>query len=432
MAIRACTLSLRLTLTPTRTLSLLLSLTLSLTLSLSLTPTRTLSLLLSLTLSLTLSLSLTLTLSLSPTRTLTAGTLPSTAIPTENPPPCMQVLTTALRPSPLPHRHAAEYSVQLAHASVVPSGVPNLGGGGPYGGPSSLMLPPPRRRGAIALHHQHLEGAVVGADGPPSPPTSWRRAPTPTTAPAPRLALDGEDAAAAAALATALNRTSLSQHGNSSSLLNRAERAVVSATSSAQPSRLPTASRQRGAQDGARAGAVVVVERPYEPAAAAAILAATHPKQRPDTMFRLSQPLAPVALPGTTGRAVPGAIGRAVPGTTERAVPGTTGRAVSGAGDAADAPGASGMQAPTPTRRPERRAEAAERPTRRFHSLEFVNALGTHISGGVDARGAELYSAAERAAIKAEQEAWSQHLVRRSATSAQFLLLAREQQISEE
>jgi hypothetical protein len=90
------------------------------------------------------------------------------------------------------------------------------------------------------------------------------------------------------------------------------------------------------------------------------------------------------------------------------------------------------MQAPTPTRRPERRAEAAERPTRRFHSLEFVNALGTHISGGVDARGAELYSAAERAAIKAEQEAWSQHLVRRSATSAQFLLLAREQHISEE
>jgi hypothetical protein len=141
-------------------------------------------------------------------------------------------------------------------------------------------------------------------------------------------------------------------------------------------------------------------------------------------MFRLSQPLAPVALPGATGRAVPG--------TTGRAVPGTTGRAVSGAGDAAAAPGAGGMQAPTPTRRPERRAEAAERPTRRFHSLEFVNALGTHISGGVDARGAELYSAAERAAIKAEQEAWSQHLVRRSATSAQFLLLAREQQISEE
>jgi len=300
-----------------------------------------------------------------------------------------------------------------------------LGGGGPYGGPSSLLLPPPRRRGAIALHHHHLEGAVVGADGPPSPPTSWRRAPTPTTAPAPRLALDGEDAAAAAAaLATALSRTSLSQNGNSSSLPNRAERAVVSATSSAQPSRLPTASRQRGAQDGARAGAVVVVERPYEPAAAAAILAATHPKQRPDTMFRLSQPLAPVALPGATGRAVPG--------TTGRAVPGTTGRAVSGAGDAAAAPGAGGMQAPTPTRRPERRAEAAERPTRRFHSLEFVNALGTHISGGVDARGAELYSAAERAAIKAEQEAWSQHLVRRSATSAQFLLLAREQQISEE
>jgi hypothetical protein len=134
---------------------------------------------------------------------------------------------------------------------------------------------------------------------------------------------------------------------------------------------------------------VVVAVRPYEPAAAAAILAATHPKQRPDTMFRLSQPLAPVAL--TTGRAVPGATGRAVPGTT--------GRAVSGAGDAAAAPGS--MQAPTPTRRPERRAEAAERPTRRFHSLEFVNALGTHISGGVDARGAELYSAAERAAIKA-------------------------------
>jgi hypothetical protein len=156
---------------------------------------------------------------------------------------------------------------------------------------------------------------------------------------------------------------------------------------------------------------VVVAVRPYEPAAAAAILAATQPKQRPDTMFRLSQPLAPVALTG-------------------RAVPGTTGRAVPGAGDAAAAPG--GMQAPTPTRRPERRAEAAERPTRRFHSLEFVNALGTHISGGVDARGAELYSAAERAAIKAEQEAWSQHLVRRSATSAQFLLLAREQQISEE
>ena len=336
----------------------------------------------------------------------------------------MQVLTTARRPSPPPHRHAAEYSVQLAHASVVPSAVPNLGGGGPYGGPSSLLLPPPRRRGAIALHHHHhLEGAVVGADGPPSPPTSWRRAPTPTTAPAPRLALDGDDdAAAAAALATALNRTSLSQYGTSSSLPNRAERAVVSATSSAQPSRLPTASRQRGAQDGARAGGVVVAVRPYEPAAAAAILAATHPKQRPDTMFRLSQPLAPVALPGATGRAVPG--------TTGRAVPGTTGRAVSGAGDAAAVPG--GMQAPTPTRRPERRAEAAERPTRRFHSLEFVNALGTHISGGVDARGAELYSAAERAAIKAEQEAWSQHLVRRSATSAQFLLLAREQQISEE
>jgi len=412
MAIRACT--------PTRTLSL------------SLTPTRTLSLLLSLT------LTLTLTHALSQTLTLTAGTLPSTAIPTEDPPPCMQVLTTARRPSPFPHRHAAEYSVQLAHASVVPSAIPNLGGGGPYGGPSSLLLPPPRRRGAIALHHHHLEGAVVGADGPPSPPPSWRRAPTPTTAPAPRLALDGDDAAAAAALATALNRTSLSQHGNSSSLPNRAERAVVSATSSAQPSRLPTASRQRGAQDGARAGGVVVAVRPYEPAAAAAILAATHPKQRPDTMFRLSQPLAPVTLPGTTGRAVPGTTGRAVPGTmghavpgtTGRAVSGTTGRAVSGAGDAAAAPG--GMQAPTPTRRPERRAEAAERPTRRFHSLEFVNALGTHISGGVDARGAELYSAAERAAIKAEQEAWSQHLVRRSATSAQFLLLAREQQISEE
>jgi hypothetical protein len=240
-----------------------------------------------------------------------------------------------------------EYSVQLAHASVVPylGGVPNLGGGGP----SSHLLPPPRLRGAIALHHHRLEGAVEGADGPPSP-TSWRRAPTPTTAPPLRHALDDE-----------------------------------------------AASSQRGAQYGARAGAVGA--------------------------FRLSQPLAPVASATLHG-------GRAVPGTTGRAIPGAVGSGARGAGDAA-APGPGGMHAPTTTRRSGRR-EVAERPTRRFHSLEFVNTLGTHISGGIDSRGAELYSAAERAAIKAEQEAWSQHLVRRSATSAQFLLLAREQQISEE